>query len=220
MKSKELIRNMSMLVMFPSVLETYLGQCRVRHGIVEDTDTHVPPTRDEAEFLVRYLRSHGSKPMIVGSVGVLYHLGNVNTKKFRPTVDLDIWVTKVPELPSGWRRDPEAIGLTSWISPSGGYVDFLIPGHEYPGGGRNPSRLDVSPETADTRYPVASWKSLMVLKLATHREKDLSDLMSLVRKLGKVPTEAELGKLNRIQRENLDLIRIWFEQKPSGDYGE
>jgi hypothetical protein len=69
-------------------------------------------------------------------------------------------------------------------------------------------------------YPVVKWLDLMRLKLNSMRSKDLTDLIALVRKLGKVPTRAELGPLNQTQRENLDMIDQWFKVRPMGGYGE
>jgi len=216
MKSKKIIQE---LVEFP-MLGQFLAQCRVR-SLTEDETVHVPPSKDEVRQLMVYLKSKGVKPAIIGSVGVLYHLGDVDTKKFRPTVDLDVWVNKnPPEPPEGWIRDPEAVGVVSWISPSGGYVDFLTSRHEFPGGMVAPSNIEMEPSTAASDYPVASWKSLMKLKLASYREKDLADLMSLVRKLGRVPSSKELGGLNSTQKDNLNLITTWHNLRPEGLYGE
>jgi hypothetical protein len=206
-----------------AVVEDYLNQCRVRNPLVEkEISTHVPPTPEETKKLIAYLRSKDLKPAIVGSVGILRHLGDIDVKKsFRPTVDLDIWVQSVPAPPPGWTVDPESPGVVSWISPTGGYVDFLTPGHEFAGSDvRNPDKIEIDSDSAMTDYPVGSWKSLLFLKLNSVRDKDLADAMALCRRFGRVPEYRELGHLNQTQRENLDLVRTWYKLRPSGNYGE
>ena len=200
----------------------YLTQCRVRNPLVEDKDAHVPPTPEETKALIAYLKSKGLKPAIVGSVGILKHLGNdIDPQRdFRPTVDLDVWVTKVPEPPAGWKRDRASIGVASWISPSGGYVDFLEAGHEFEGGVGVPKSIDYDVTSASSDFPVAHWVTILKMKLNSMRSKDLSDSMSLVRRMGRVPTTKELGKLTQTQKENLDLLAQWYKIRPSGKYGE
>lgn len=201
------------------VISTYLRQCRVRNTLIESEGVHVPPTPEEVDSLLGYLRDKGVNPAVVGGVGLLHHLGPENAKSFRPTVDIDLWVNKVPKPPSGWRQDPEAVGVDSWISPSGGYVDFVTPSHEFEPGNKAPKKIEVD---AGTRFPVGSWKSLMWLKLQSFREKDLADVIALVRKLGRVPAENEFGffgKMTQTQRENLDMVRQWFQLRPTGTYG-
>jgi hypothetical protein len=200
-------------------IAAYLAQCRVV-SLHESQETHVPPTAEETIRLIRYLREFGVRPLVIGSVGVLSYL-NVDPKKgFRPTVDLDLWVDRLPDPPEGWTHDPEAINVSSWISPSGGRVDFLLPNQFLSPGVSTPARLDANAETADTDFPVASWISILKLKLNSVREKDLSDSIALVRSQKRVPTPKELGRLNSTQRENYDLVRQWFQLRPHGNYGE
>lgn len=208
-------------LLFENNIESYLNQCRVKNRLVESDDAHVPPTAEETKFLIKYLRDLGLKPAIVGSVGILRHLGSVDPKNdFRPTVDLDVWVTKVPAPPKGWSRDHESIGVESWISPSGGYVDFMTPGHEFPGGTTNPKSIAYDPASAETDYPVAHWLDLLKMKLNSMRSKDLSDSIALIRKMKAIPSTKELGKLTQTQKENLDLVTQWFNLRPIGKYGE
>jgi len=206
-------------------ITAYLAQCRVveESDIENDPDApHFPPSKDEVVGLVKYLRAQGANPLVVGGVGVLSYLKGVDPRRgFRPTTDLDLWVDFVPkELPSGWAVDRESPGTPSWISPTGGYVDFITPGREFPGGERSPKSIDHDPETFYTEFPVASWLSIFRLKLNSVREKDLADSIALVRSMGRVPAPTELGKLNGTQRENLDLIQQWFKLRPVGNYGE
>lgn len=207
-----------------AIVEAYLRQCRVKNRLVESDETHVPPTPEETKELIHYLRGLGLQPAIVGSVGILRHLGNdIDPRRdFRPTFDLDVWINKpqVPAPPRGWRKDTASIGVVSWISPSGGYVDFMLPSHEFPSGAKNPAAIEYDEPSLKTDYPIAHWKVLFKMKLNTMRDKDVADALALCRRLGHVPTVAELGKLNQTQRENLELITTWFKLRPKGKYGE
>ena len=199
----------------------YLQQCRVR-SLAESEDVHMPPRPEEAIDLIRFLQDEGVHPKIVGSVGVLSYLKDADPKTgFRPTVDLDIWVDKVPvKLPKDWEKDKEAVGVDSWTSPSGGTVDFITPGQRFPSGGKTPKDVKANPEFADTDFPIADWVDLVKLKLNSVREKDLADVIALVRAMGRVPSPTELGSLNGDQRDNLDMVKQWFKLRPSGAYGE
>jgi len=202
------------------LMAIYLCQCRVK-SLAESQDVHVPPSAGEAIQLIRFLKDAGVKPLVIGSVGVLSYLNVDPTKNFRPTVDLDLWVEKVPrQLPRGWTIDHEAIGVDSWVSPSGGTVDFIVPGQKFPSGGRSPKSINANPDFVDTDFPVADWVDLVKLKLNSVREKDLADVIALVRAMGRVPSPTELGSLNGDQRDNLDLVKKWFQLRPSGQYGE
>jgi hypothetical protein len=187
-------------------IDGYLLQCQVPNPLVENV-AHTPPSPEEVQQLIAYLRSHRVNPVVVGSVGIMHHL-TLASHKFRPTVDLDLFVDKpLPNPPKGWRRDAESPGLTSWISPSGGYVDFMEKDHEFPSGSRNPSSVEVDPNSKD--YPVASPVALLKLKLNSYREKDMSDAVALARAMGGVPDDAAFGKLNQDQKENLEMLRQW-----------
>lgn len=197
----------------------YLAQCRVK-ALSESATVQVPPTSDEVSGLISWLKSKGLKPLIVGSVGVLSYLSVDPSFGFRPTVDVDIWLDKMPnELPSGWKIDRESVGVPSWVSQSGGHVDFLLPNQDLPSG-RTPARIEPNPDTLDTDFPVASWQSLLKLKLNSYREKDLADSIALVRAVGRVPSAKELKGLNATQADNLRMVKLWLELRPSGKYGE
>jgi hypothetical protein len=198
-------------------IRKYLAQCRVRNA-AEDEDSHIPPTAEEVVELFAYLKDYGIQPAIIGSTALLRHMGDdIDIKKdFRPTADLDIFVNRAPpkQLPDGWRVDTEAVGVPSWISPSGGYVDFLQGGHEYPSGRKNPKTIEI--DNTSTDFPVGSLKTMFRLKLNSERMKDLLDLVALSRKTG-IP--GDLGALNRQQKENLEQVKTWVQYKPSGNYG-
>ena len=204
-------------------IDTYLNQCQVRNSLVESEGaTHVPPSAQETRELLTYLKGKGIAAVIVGSVGVLHYVKDQS--RYRPTVDLDLFVPlddkkmrAIPP-PKGWQVDRESVGVISWISPSGGYVDYITAGKVV---NDNPMPQSVQADPSSKDYPVAKAVELFRLKLGTMREKDLSDLMSLARAIGRVPTDAELGPLKtQTMKDNLDLVRQWFKLRPQGKYGE
>lgn len=197
-------------IMGISPITRYLSQCQSRNLLAEGDQDHVPPTASETKDLLAYLDSLGIKAAVVGSVGILHYVKG----DFRPTSDLDLHVKctfeqfrKVAPL-QGWSVDRESIGVISWISPGGGYVDFLCAGSRFADGGKVLSTVTVDKTSRD--YPVASAADIFKLKLSSMRSKDLTDLISLARGIGHVPAEEELGHLNQTQRENLELIQQWY----------
>lgn len=185
-------------------VQTYVEYCRVQ---VQEG----PPIANEILALIEYLKREGKNPVVVGSVAVVYHLhlssSEVEKGEYRPTVDVDIFVSQLPtQVCEGWRVDQDSIGVTSWISPSGGYVDFLEAGHEYPDGQKNPMHLDVDPHSQKLGYPIVDLASLYQLKLNTNREKDLMDMLLLAKRAG-FPKGFEKMALNSLQRENLEFIK-------------
>lgn len=174
---------------------------------------HFPPIGKEIEELISYLKANGVDPIIVGAFAVIKHL-KMNEREFqskdlRATQDLDVFVSSaLPNPPPGWRRDRNSIGVISWISPSGGYVDFLMANHVFPDNRKNPDKI--GKDSDSNELPVADLVSLFQLKLNSHREKDLLDLVQLARKIG-IPKNIERHTLNSVQRENLELVKIWKE---------
>lgn len=200
-------------------IEQYLEQCRVP-SVVENimgTPTQMPPSPAEVRSLIQYLRSKGVAPVIVGSAAAFYHFGG-DAKAFRPTVDVDIHVRKkLPLPPDGWRRDPTAIGTQSWISPSGGTVDFLVGKDELPGGIKIPAIINVhQADDEDPDFPVAQIHDVLWMKLNSVREKDLFDAVAIVRKHGLPPKKKGMTQQ---QAENYDLVQMWVTSRPTGDYG-
>lgn len=214
-----MLKNIARSLVGSSNLRKYLAQCRVRTAGEEGVT--VPPSSDEVQELLAYLKDFGVTGVIVGSAAILKHLGDQGeldvSKDFRPTSDLDIFINRsLPKNPPpGWSVDKEAIGVPSWISPTGGYVDFLQAGMEFPGGRKNPSKIGIDESVSD--LPVADVPSIFRLKLNSERNKDLMDIIALARKTG-VPKD--LGKLNQQQKENLQMVEQWLKYKPSGNYGE
>lgn len=200
-----------------SPVAAYLNQCRVKNDLVEhETGTHVPPSSAETKELLSYLETLGVDAVVIGSVGVLHYVKD--PKAFRPTVDLDLFVPMSQaqlqkiKLPPGWTQDPESPGVTSWISPSGGYVDFMTAGHVFPSGEKTPSQ--VASQRGGITGKVAVPLELFRLKLNSMRNKDLSDAMTLAQDTGHLPTEKELSsggyRLTQTQRENLELLQRWL----------
>lgn len=105
------------------------------------------------------------------------------------------------------------IGLISWISPSGGYVDFLVAGHRFPDNNINPMKIGVDVKSMEAGCPIADVASLFQLKLNSFREKDLTDLVALARKVG-IPREIYRFKLNKTQQDNLTLVDLWIKSRP------
>ena len=196
----------------PSRIPNYLTQCQVPSCRLGESasETTTPPSDAEVRELITYLRQHRVNPVIVGSVGIFHHL-TLAAHKFRPTVDLDIFThAKLPPPPQGWRVDTASLGVTSWISPSGGLVDFLEPGHEFPNGNKNPSKVAIDPK-APKDYPVAAVVELLKLKLNSYRAKDMTDAVELAKATGGVPPDSAFGRLNPAQKENLAMLRSWVD---------
>lgn len=180
-------------------------------------DITVPPTGKEVEELVSYLKAQGLDPIIVGSVAVVGYLQLSNQElrkeKFRRTGDIDFFVSKaLPNPPLGWRRDQASIGVTSWISPSGGYVDFLVAGHRFPDNNQNPKEIGKDPESIKDGWPIADLTSIFLLKLNSYREKDILDLVALAQKAGIPESNLRKQRLNETQSNNLELIQLWIKQ--------
>lgn len=191
-------------------------------------DTKFPPTGEEIENLISFLTVKGLNPIIVGSLAVVKHLkltcSEIENNLFPPTEQVefsfssqndsfratqDVYVNKsLPPPLEGWRRDMRSIGVTSWVSPSGGFVDFLVSGGQLPGGCITVKTVNKDPESINTGWPIADIASIFLLKLNSPRDKDLIDLVVLARKVGipKLP-----DKLNQMQSENLETIKLWLE---------
>lgn len=223
MKSRQVVKVMT-LSMAPkgwTSIRDYLDYCRVKNGLIEGETSSMPPTPHEAAWLMTYLRQRHVNPKVVGGVAVVGHMAKLNRKDVRPTYDLDVWVDRVPSNPpEGWRRDPASVGVTSWISPSGGTVDFLTPGHEYVHG-KNPSKIDL--DTSILSFPVATWQDLMRMKLMAMRSKDIPDLVALYRvgvsRLGRNVTLTDIGlKVRGDEADNFDLIQRLYQAEPEANY--
>lgn len=197
-------------------LSNYLEHCRNNRPQGEDIQTdHIPPTGREVQDLISYLKNKGLEPVIVGSVAVIKHLNlasnDFNSGDFRNTQDLDIFVSQqLPSPPPGWSRDMASIGLTSWISPSGGYVDFLVAGHIFPDRHRNPQKVVKDPESASMGCPLADVVSIFKMKLNSNRTKDLTDLVAIACRIG-ITKDLEKEPLNSTQKENLEAVKLWVE---------
>jgi len=189
------------------ILGRWLRQCQIKSFAETATGT-VPPSRDEVVELISYLNKYKLDPTIVGSAAVLLHVKDPN---FRPTHDVDIHINKeaLPPLLPGWRVDKEATGTLSWISPSGGYVDFLYPSYQFPSG-EAMVKIDKQKEG---ELPLADVASIFRMKLNSFRGRDFSDLAGIVRVIGHFPSEKELGKLNETQKENLEFLKQWIAAK-------
>lgn len=195
-------------------IDTYLKHCR---SDIEKGKQHIPPTTREIDNLISYLNEKDLNPIIVGSLAIVQHLNfslqELEREDFRPTEDIDIFVSSLPHAPpSGWRRDYQSIGVISWISPSGGYVDFLEAGQKFPDSQKNLTKVKKDPNSENMGLPTADLSSLFQLKLNSSRVKDIQDLIFLSERVG-IPDEIEKKNLNELQKENLAFIRLWLENK-------
>lgn len=190
----------------------YLDGCHTR-AVFEAVHSTTPPSAVQTDELFSYLRKFKLNPIVVGSAALVHHMGDdiggKSASEVRPTYDLDIYVSgNLPDPPPGWKRCTRSPGVSRWISPSGGVVDFLQGGHTFPGGAKahKVSTVDVVlPGGAD--YKVADCAGVWKYKLNTVRIKDLTDLALLGKTRG-VPSERELGRLSSEQRENLEHVRV------------
>lgn len=204
------------------VIDRYLRDCQFVSPLAESASTtHTPPTPSEVRDLFDYLAGKGVAATIIGSVAVMHYLKDGH--EFRPTNDLDLFVPVSDDVisriepPPGWARDRTSPGVPSWISPGGGYVDFMAAGHMFPGGSRLQRNVQTDPTSG--LYPVATPADLFRLKLNSYRDRDTIDLVSLARAIGGVPSDAALGALDDTASENLAQIRQWLKLRPSGAYG-
>jgi len=182
-------------------IDDYILQCGVR-SLCESESSDTPPTPQEVAELLAYLRKFKLNPVIVGGVAVFHHLKSAKSSDFRPTVDIDVHVTRpLPPPPSGW-SDNNHEGIDSWKSPSGGNVDFIIGGQVLSGTYRTLKSVKVAPDSPQ-EYPVAALDDLLRMKLGTFREKDQRDLISLAHAY-EFP---ELSGLTRNQKEDYDFFK-------------
>lgn len=204
---------------FMSKIFKYLKLCQIL--TIPETrklrEAQFPPDADETAELIQHFKAHGISPAIVGSVGVAHYVPA--DLSYRPTGDLDLFVSKIIKPLDGWVRDRNSPGIDSWVSPKGGLVDFLTPGHRFPDGCKVPSKVTINPKS-DQSYPVALPQDILRIKLGSSRDKDIMDCVMLCRSMGCVPTEDELGKLTELERENLQMVRTWYTLRPTGNWGE
>jgi len=223
-----------------SRIADYLTACRIPSlfetlGAGDDYVPAKPPTEKELIELLNYLTKAGLKPAVVGSASAFHHLaiafgktqgsrGKTLADLWRPTKDIDIWVSgtvRLPAPPPGWTRDAESVGVDSWFSPSGGMVDFLIGGQQFPSGAVTPDSLNVS-SRSPKGIPVADIFWVIRSKLGTGREKDMADVIDL---LYAVKADPDYSKelngfragLGRDQREELDTALLYLDTKRSGN---
>lgn len=209
----------------------FINQSREQHKSEES----IPPTPQEIEQLMIFLQNKELDPIIVGSVAINKHLqASFNKPKpnsfqnvkeldlviknnslneiqaFRTTVDIDFFISKtIPNFLPGWQRDKNSIGVLSWISPSGGIVDFLIAGQRFPNNSSTPLTLGKDPESVKMGCPIADLKSLFLMKLNSDRDKDFLDLLVLARTLG-IPNDLNKQSLNSNQREQLSTLQLYL----------
>ena len=212
-------------------LDRYIEACGTKSVMEElhDIDSMKPPTPEEIRTLIDYLAKLKLSPMVAGSASAFHHIvvafgakakGKNLSDLWRPTKDVDLWVSgKLPAPPAGWRRDMEAVGAPSWISPSGGYVDFLIKGDMFPNGATT-GTMTVSSDSPKG-VPVAGIFDVMRAKLGTSRMKDLSDVVDLLHVVNsnatyKAALPAFKKSLKREQKEDMETAELYFGMNYAG----
>ena len=156
--------------------------------------------------------------MIVGSIAVIRHLQltieDINARIFRPTQKLELFISqKLPAPPSGWQLNQSPVGLTSWISPTGGIVDFLTARDIFPG---DLYSVGKDPESVTMGCPVADVQTLFLIKLNSDKERDLLDLLLLACKLG-IPKDLDNLLWTLQQRKSLEFVRRWVKDEHNID---
>ena len=191
-----------------SDVSVYLTRCSQVHTF--ELGATVPPTVDEVRFLMNHLESANIRNGLCGSTAVYTYLTEA-LADFRPTLDIDVFTSREPgRPPEGWRINREAVGVTSWIAPSGGVVDFLVAGSMLPNGTTVPRNIKVV-AYPDSEFRVVALDDLVRLKLNSTRDKDLQDVIRLARSCRSC---LSVAKLNEQQRENLQLVQLWLDSKP------
>jgi hypothetical protein len=219
----------------PDRIDEYLTVCRSQSVMEEihQFKPEKPPSADELRALIAYLTKNGLRPVVAGSASAFHHLalafgssggGKSLANLWRPTKDVDLWVTgtkRLPVPPTGWSRDPEAVGTDSWISPSGGVVDFIIGGTPFPSGVTAQHDVTISGNSLPG-IPVADIFWIIRSKLGTSRMKDLSDIIDLLHAIKANPKyAAELpafrSALSSDEREELDSAQVFVDLKRTGN---
>lgn len=187
-------------------LTPYLLQCRTYNPLLESEEiTPVPPTSRELEMLVSYLLKNGVDFAIVGSVAVARYLEltkeDIHLRNFRPTHSLEVLITNtLPSPPKGWRLDEESM---RWFSLKNSHVRFVMSADIFPQEERN---IGKDPESVAMGCPVADLLTLFKMKLNSDRVKDMSELVTLIRKVGFPDNlESQLWSANQVKR--LELIK-------------
>lgn len=197
-------------------LAAYLSECRAQNPFVKlEQKIPIPPTGKEIEALVSYLINSKVDPVIIGSIAVIKHLHitaeDIKARSFRLTQKVELFVSQFPpNLLSGWQINKNSKVLTSWISPTGGTVDFLKIEDLFSESVESQYVVEKDPESVNMGCPVADMQTLFLIKLNSDQERDLLDLLTLARRKN-IPENLDKHLWTSTQRKNLDFIKLWIK---------
>lgn len=149
------------------------------------------------------------------SVAVVKHLNltneEIHLRNFRPTYALDLLIfRKIPSPPPNWQVKMQTSDGVSWLSTTGGQINFLMAKDTFPEGFIKTNSIGRDPESVRVGCPIVDVKTLFIMKLNSSLEVDMSELMTLARKT-KIPKEIEKELWTNRQKKNLEFIRSWAE---------
>lgn len=222
----------------------YLSECRSQSPLLDSDNYHTfPPSEQEISSLIEFLLSKNLDPIIVGSIAVIRYLDlpKQNDQKYRLTSSLEILISSPLSSPlDSWKVKDSPSPIISWISPSGGKVDFFQVNDVFPIS-LTPYSVEKDKESVIAQCPIASPKSLLLLKLSSNEPRDMLDATLLIDEIGfprdleayfwtslqkenfqlikaltkeiGIPEGIRKKRLNQSQRENLSLLDLWLKHK-------
>ena len=181
-------------------------QCQ-RYSLNESEEiTPVPPTSQELEMILAYLKESNADFAIIGSVAIVKHLeltrDDYINRVFRPTNCLEILIsTPIPPPPKGWKWDEE---MEAWFTSKNHYVKFFAKNSFFP---NKEMKIGKDSESLETGCWVADVLTLSQFNLNSGRVKDLLEIVTLWRKVG-IPENLEQKLWNAKQLKQLELIKL------------
>ena len=181
-------------------------QCQ-GYSLNESEDiTPVPPTFQELEMILSYLKANNADFAIIGSVAIVKHLeltaDDYYQPIFRPTKCLEILIsTPTPKPPKGWKLDEE---MEAWFTSKNHYVKFFSTNSFFP---NKEMKIGKDSESFETGCPIADVLTLSQINLNSGRVKDLLEIVTLWRKVG-IPENLEQKLWSAKQLKHLELIKL------------
>lgn len=206
------------LAFIEKYLALYLSECRIRNPfIATEHVVHIPPSSEEIEELISYLLGKNTNPVIIGSIAVIKHLHvtkeDIIARRFRPTKKLELLVSQeLLPLLTGWQLNKDSTKAVSWISPTGGIVDFFTLKDIFPEDIRDQNIIKKDAESVDMGCPIADVQTIFLIKLNSTEERDLLDLLMLVSRQG-IPKDLDKCLWTARQKKNLEFIKLWMKNK-------
>jgi hypothetical protein len=161
--------------------------------------------------IIIYLQQLGLEPVIIGTLASIKHLkiseDDIRNRLFRPAPFIELFVNKKPmHALNGWKIEERAEGLF-WISPSGGYAVFRMPedlSHLF----TFFESLEKDSESLEMECPLASLSSVFKINLNSEYSNDLSEILTLVRRIG-IPEGIEENLRTATQKKNFQMLKHW-----------